>query len=62
MFRTIFWAFVLILALSFFGISLRAIITSPAGQENFGYVWHLIVEGWQWFVVWLTGIASVFIV
>lgn len=48
MLRTIFWAFVLVLALSFFGISLRAIIMSPAGQENFGYVYHLLVQFWDW--------------
>jgi len=54
MLRTIFWAFVLVLALSFFGISLRAIIMSPAGQENFGYVWHLMVQAWQW----LTNLVS----
>jgi hypothetical protein len=53
MVRTIFWAFILVLALSFFGISLRAIIMSPAGQENFGYVYHLMVQGWQWSTAWI---------
>jgi len=48
MFKLIFWLFVLILALSFFGISLQAIMTSPAGQENFGYVLNLIGQGFQW--------------
>lgn len=48
MLRTLLWAFVLVLALSFFGISLRAIIMSPAGQENFGYVYHLLVQFWDW--------------
>ncbi len=48
MLRTIFWIFVLILALSFFGISLEAIINSPAGQANVSYLFHLITQAWQW--------------
>lgn len=53
--RTLFWAFVFILALSFFGISLRAIIMSPAGQENFGYVYHVMAQFWQWLTGWILG-------
>jgi len=48
MLRLLFWALVLLLALSFFGISLQAIISSPAGQENFGYVYHLALQVWHW--------------
>lgn len=48
MLKVTFWIFVLVLALSFFGISIVAIINSPAGQENFGYLAFLIVSGWQW--------------
>ncbi|MHB8710509.1 MAG: hypothetical protein ACYC6X_03105 [Minisyncoccota bacterium] len=48
MFRLIFWVFVLLLALSFFGISIQAIINSPAGQANFAYFLHLLSQGWQW--------------
>ena len=48
MFRTIFWVVVLILALSFFGISLQSIVNSPAGQENITYVTHLLSQGWEW--------------
>lgn len=48
MLKVIFWAFVLILALSFFGISIQAIINSPAGQANFNYVHGLLVQGWHW--------------
>jgi len=50
MFRTIFWVFVLLLALSFFGISLQAIINSPAGQANFAYVYDLLLQAWHWIV------------
>lgn len=54
MLKLAFWIFVLVLALSFFGISLKAIIASPAGQENFAYLFSLIVAGWQWFVQFAT--------
>ena len=51
MFRLIFWSFILLLALSFFGISIRSIIMSPAGQENFGFAVHWILIGWHWLTV-----------
>ena len=50
MLKVIFWVVVGVLALSFFGISLQAIITSPVGQANFGYLWQLIVDGWNYLV------------
>jgi len=43
-----FWAFVLFVALSFFGISIRAIIESPAGQENLAYLAYLAISAWHW--------------
>lgn len=49
-----FWIFVLVLALSFFGISIVTIINSPAGQENFGFIAYLLVTGWQWLVSHVT--------
>jgi hypothetical protein len=53
MFRTIFWVFVLLLALSFFGISLEKIITSPAGQENINYILHFLNQVWLWATFWI---------
>ncbi len=50
MLKTIFWTLVLVLALSFFGISIQAIVNSPAGQENFAYIGGLLSQGWQWLV------------
>jgi cellulose synthase/poly-beta-1,6-N-acetylglucosamine synthase-like glycosyltransferase len=47
MFNLLFWLFVLILALSYFGISLEAIVASPAGRANFGYVLYLLSQLWQ---------------
>ncbi len=52
MFKLIFWVFVLILALSFFGISIQAVINSPAGQENIEYVVNLFSHVWQWATQW----------
>ncbi|MFA6278905.1 MAG: hypothetical protein WCS97_02435 [Candidatus Paceibacterota bacterium] len=50
MFRLVFWIFVLVLALSFFGISIQAIVSSPAGQANISYVFNLLDQLWQWIV------------
>ena len=36
-----------VLALSFFGISIRAIVESPTGADNIDFVWVLIQNGWQ---------------
>ncbi len=47
MLKLIFWIIVLVLALSFFGISLRSIFESSAGQQNFGFLWQLIQSGWD---------------
>jgi len=47
-----------LIALSYFGISVRHIIESPAGQENFSYVWGLIQNGWAILVAWITGFAE----
>jgi hypothetical protein len=45
MLRLIFWVVVLVLILSFFGISLRTLAASPATQENFAFVWQLVISG-----------------
>jgi len=37
----------LILALSYFGISIRDIAQSPTGQDNFTFVWAYIKDGWE---------------
>ncbi|MHB8660663.1 MAG: hypothetical protein ACYC75_01840 [Minisyncoccota bacterium] len=50
MLKLIFWTFILVLALSFFGISLEALINSPTSQANFAFLFHLLYQGWQWLV------------
>jgi len=47
MLRIIFYIVVLVLALSFFGISLQSIIHSSAAQANFSYLWQLITDGFH---------------
>jgi len=48
MFRLVFWIFVLFLGLSFFGISIQAIVDSPAGRENVEYLYRLLMQAWSW--------------
>jgi hypothetical protein len=47
MVRFIILVVILILALSYFGISIRDVATSPAGQDNFTFVWAYVKEGWE---------------
>lgn len=49
---------ILLLALSYFGISVRHIVESPSGQDNFSYVWGLVQTGWNILVAWITGFAE----
>jgi len=50
MLKLIFWIVILVFALSFFGISIQAIINSPTGQANIHYIFNLVGQGWQWIV------------
>ncbi len=50
MLKVIFWILVGVIALSFFGISLQSVISSPTGQENFAYLWYLIKLMYMWVV------------
>jgi len=47
MLSLLFWAFVLVLGLSYFGISLQAILGSSTGQANIAYLYNLLLQGWQ---------------
>ena len=50
---------IFILALSFFGISIRSIVESPTGHDNFTFVWELIRTGWNVIVHWFTAIGYI---
>lgn len=56
LFKAAFWIFVLLLTLSFFGISIQAIINSPAGQDNFGYALEILIDAWEWVVHFIQSI------
>jgi hypothetical protein len=43
MLRIIFYTILVVLILSFFGVSIQSIVHSPTGQENFGYLGSLLV-------------------
>jgi hypothetical protein len=51
-----FWIVVLVLALSFFGISIQAIVNSPAGQANFAYLFDLLSQFWSWLMDLVQGL------
>ncbi|HEX2792741.1 MAG TPA: hypothetical protein VHO23_03445 [Candidatus Paceibacterota bacterium] len=58
MLRLIFTIALAILLLSFFGISIRAIVESPTGSDNIAYVWQLIKDGWGAIALWLANFTS----
>ncbi|MGE5540943.1 MAG: hypothetical protein ACM3TU_01515 [Bacillota bacterium] len=43
---------ILVLALSFFGISIRTIVESPTGRDNFAFIWQIVKTGWGILVGW----------
>jgi len=47
MVRLIVWIVVGLLALSFFGVSLEALYTSPTNQENMSFLTKLFMQGWN---------------
>ncbi|MBU1292811.1 hypothetical protein KJ819_01950 [Patescibacteria group bacterium] len=58
MVRFIILLIILVLALSYFGISIRNIVESPTGQDNFSFVWAHIKDGWEILVVWIAGLIQ----
>jgi len=58
MVRFIILLVILILALSYFGISIRNIVESPTGQDNLSFVWAYIKDGWEIIVAFLTGVIQ----
>lgn len=53
MVRLIIWVVVGLLALSFFGVSLRSLYNSPTNQENLSFLSQLLHQGWTSLLVWL---------
>lgn len=48
MIRIIIYIILGLIILSFFGISLRDVVDSPAGQDNFSFLWQLVIIGWDY--------------
>lgn len=44
--RTIIFIIIALLVLSYFGLNIRAIVNSPAGQENFTYAQEIMINVW----------------
>ncbi len=55
MVRLIILVIILILALSYFGISIRDVATSPTGEDNFSFVWTHVKEGWELVTTFIAG-------
>jgi len=58
MVRFIILLIILVLALSYFGISIRGVVESPTGQDNLSFVWANIKEGWDIIVTWITALIQ----
>lgn len=58
MIRLAFWLVILFLALSYFNISLEAVINSPAGQHNLQYISQLFHDVIQWVVTYFQTIGG----
>ena len=58
MVKLIIWVIIGLLILSFFGVSLRTLVLSPTAQDNFAFVWQLVLQGWNWLVAWVTGLEN----
>lgn len=52
MVRLIIWIVVGLLALSFFGVSLKSLVDSPTNQENVSFLSQLLHQGWMTLTLW----------
>lgn len=50
--RLIVWIIVGLLALSFFGISLRALVDNPTNQDNWQFLLAMLRDGWDYIETW----------
>ena len=56
MWNALLWFLIFIIGLSFFGISLEAIVNSPAGQANFAYLLFLLSEIWGFVIEYIQSV------
>ncbi len=60
MVKLIIWIIIGLLALSFFGISLRAIASSPTNQDNLAFLLETLRLGWAYISAWITSLIDGF--
>lgn len=60
MLHLIIWVVIGLLALSFFGISLRAIAGSPTNQDNMAFLMETLRQGVDHLMLWLQPLIDVF--
>ena len=58
MIRILMWTAIAVLVMSFFGISIQAVVESPAGQENIDYVLGFLKAGVAFILHFLGGILE----
>jgi hypothetical protein len=58
MVHLIIWIVIGLLALSFFGISLRALVDNPTNQDNMEFLTSTLHMGWDYILAWLTELWS----
>lgn len=59
MLRLIVWIVIGVLALSFFGISLRELVQDPQTADNFSFIIDLVRNGWHFLTGWVEGLGQV---
>lgn len=60
MLHLIVWVVIGLLALSFFGISLRSIANSPTSQDNLSFLVDTLRMGWGYVESWIALIVAEF--
>lgn len=58
--KLIVWIVIGLLALSFFGISLRALADNPTNQDNLEFLVSSLEMGWAYFTEWFDDLVSNF--
>lgn len=58
MLKLIFYVVVGVLALSFFGVSLRELVQDPGTQDNFSFIMDLVRNGWSFLTGWVEGLGE----
>lgn len=58
MVKLIVWIVIGLLALSFFGVSLKGLVNSPTNQENVSFLTQLLQQGWNSMLSWLHSVLD----